>query len=181
MPIVPGTHALGPTDGTLVVNTYREGMAARVGHDLIIDVPDWRAQAVVGDDGALTAVELTASPTCLLVRDGLRGVKALTDGDRADIRRTINEKVLTGQPIAFRSTSVERGGEGAVTVRGDLTLGGATRPAAFTLAIGADGSVRGRVEVRQSDWGIKPYRGLMGALRVRDGVDVVIDARLPLA
>jgi hypothetical protein len=33
--------------------------------------------------------------------------------------------------------------------------------------------------VTQSEWGIAPYRGLMGALKVRDAVDVVIDARLP--
>ena len=31
----------------------------------------------------------------------------------------------------------------------------------------------------QSDWGIKPYRGLMGALKVRDEIEVVIAANLP--
>jgi hypothetical protein len=32
--------------------------------------------------------------------------------------------------------------------------------------------------VTQSDWGIKPYRGLMGALKVRDEIEVVIAATL---
>jgi hypothetical protein len=33
--------------------------------------------------------------------------------------------------------------------------------------------------VTQSEWGIKPYRALMGALKVRDTVEVVLDASLP--
>jgi len=168
MPIsLARTHS--PDDGTPWSTPTARAWRRAVGHDLIIDVPDWQAQAVVGDDGAFTAVELTASPTCLLVRDGLRGVKALTDGDRADIRRTINEKVLTGQPIAFRSTSVERGGEGAVTVSRRPDPGWRHASAAFTLAIGADGSVRGRAEVRQSGLGDQALSRADGArCAVRD-------------
>lgn len=179
MAIAPGTHALGPGQGTLRVLTYREGVAARVGHDLIIEVTEWEAQLTLGEDGAPSAVELTAAPASLAVREGLRGVKPLTDGDRADIRGTIVDKVLGRTPIMFRSSAIEPGSGGAVTVRGDLTLGGAARPASFSLRLGEDGHLEGRAEVRQSDWGIKPYRGLMGALRVRDEVEVTIDARLP--
>jgi hypothetical protein len=32
--------------------------------------------------------------------------------------------------------------------------------------------------VTQTTWGIKPHRGLMGGLKVRDDVQVVIDAPL---
>ena len=32
------------------------------------------------------------------------------------------------------------------------------------------------VPVVQTRWGIKPYRGLMGALKVRDDVEIVLDA-----
>ena len=37
----------------------------------------------------------------------------------------------------------------------------------------------GTIRLTQSGWGIKPYRGLMGALKVRDELEIVIDARLP--
>jgi hypothetical protein len=47
------------------------------------------------------------------------------------------------------------------------------------LDLTADGRVSGTLAVTQSEWGIKPYRGFMGALRVRDAVEVVIDVRLP--
>lgn len=181
MALTAGTHELGPTHGTLRVNTYREGVAARVGHDLIIDVTEWTGRVAIGEGGGIDAVELTAAPRSLFVREGLRGVKPLSDGDRTDIRRTIDEKVLRGQPIAFRSSVVDGGAAGAVTVRGQLTLGGETHAASFILNVGGDGRLTATATVRQSEWGIKPYRGLMGALKVRDEVDVVVDVRLPAA
>lgn len=170
MALPPGTHELGPANGSLQVKTYREGVAALVGHDLIIDVTGWTATVQVGDDGALTAFELHVDPRSLRVRDGLRGAKPLSDRDRADIAKTIDERVLRAQPIDFRSTAVEQGGR----VSGELTLAGTTKPVAFALA--ADGSrLAGAATVTQSAWGIKPYRGLMGALKVRDDVEIVVD------
>jgi YceI-like domain len=173
-----GRHRVGRDHGTLQVRTYREGIAQKVGHDLIIDVGQWEAAAEVREDGTLSAVQLDADPRSLQVREGLHGVKPLTDKDRADIRKTIDEKILGGQPIAFRSTAVEPG-NGALIVRGELELAGTRRPASFALTTAADGRVRGALPVTQSEWGIKPYRGMMGALKVRDTIEVILDVPLP--
>jgi hypothetical protein len=173
----PGTHTVGSDDGTLQVRTYREGLAQKVGHDLIIDVGQWDAAVEVREDGTLAAVQLNADPHSLRVRDGFRGIKPLTDRDRAGIRKTIDDEILGGRPIAFRSTAVESA-DGGLTVRGELEPTGATRPASFELSAAADGRVRGTLPVTQSEWGIKPYRGMMGALKVRDAVEVVIDVAL---
>jgi polyisoprenoid-binding protein YceI len=173
-----GTHRVGGDNGTLQVRTYREGLAQKVGHDLIIDVGQWEAAAEVREEGTLSAVQLNADPRSLQVRDGLHGVKPLTDKDRADIRKTIEEKILRGRPIAFRSTAVEPDG-GGLTVRGELELAGRRRPVSFQLGAAADGRVRGTLRVTQSEWGIKPYRGMMGALKVRDTIEVVLDVPLP--
>jgi polyisoprenoid-binding protein YceI len=173
-----GTHAVGGDRGTLQVRTYREGLAKKIGHDLVIDVGVWDAAAEVREDGTLSAVRLNADPHSLQVREGLRGVKPLTDKDRAEIRKSIDEKILGGRPIAFRSTAVEPG-NGGLTVRGELELAGTKRRASFELNAVADGRVRGTLPVTQSEWGIKPYRGMMGALKVRDTVEVVLDVSLP--
>jgi polyisoprenoid-binding protein YceI len=173
-----GTHKVGGDNGTLQVRTYREGLAQKVGHDLIIDVEQWEAAAEVREDGTLSAVQLNADPHSLQVREGLHGVKPLTDKDRADIRKTIDEKILGGRPIAFRSTAVERD-DGGLTVRGELELAGTRRPASFELSAAADGRVRGTLPVTQSEWRIKPYRGMMGALKVRDTIEVLLDVQLP--
>jgi polyisoprenoid-binding protein YceI len=173
-----GRHRVGPDDGTLQVRTYREGLAQKIGHDLIIDVGQWEAAAEVREDGTLSAVQLDADPRSLQVREGLHGVKRLTDKDRAEIRKSIDEKILRGRPIVFRSTAIESG-NGALTVRGELELAGTGRPASFELNAAADGRVRGTLSVTQSEWGIKPYRGMMGALKVRDTIEVVLDVSLP--
>jgi polyisoprenoid-binding protein YceI len=166
MSLAPGTHRFGPENGSLLVKTYREGVAAKVGHDLVIEVTRWDATA----DGS--SIELNADPRSLEVREGVRGVKPLTDHDRDEIRKTIDKKVLGGQPVSFRSSAVE-----GDTVTGELTMAGQTRPVTARLDVGADGGVKATIPVTQSEWGIKPYRGLMGALKVRDEVEIVIDAR----
>jgi hypothetical protein len=105
--------------------------------------------------------------------------KPLTDKDRSEIRKNIDDKVLRGQPIAFRSTTVRLAEpEGPLVVEGQPTMAGNTRPITAQLDVGADGRLSGTIPSTQSEWGIKPYRGLMGALKVRDELEVVLDARL---
>ena len=149
---------VGPADATLTVKTYREGVAAKVGHDLIMVVGRWSAK--LGDDGA---IELSADPRSLEIREGLRGAKPLSDRDRREILKNIDQKVLGSSPIEFRGSA-----EGD-RVTGELTMAGATRP--LTAERTPDG---GRATLVQSQWGIKPYRGLMGALKVRDDVEVIV-------
>ena len=176
----PGTHALGPEGGSCRVHTYREGMAQKIGHDLIIEVETWRATIEVGEDGEPRSISLEADPTSLKVLEGHRGVKPLTDSDRTEIRSNIDKKILLAQPIRFSSNTVQLAGDKLI-VEGDLTMAGATRPARFELQHDQAGRINGTLPVTQSEWGIKPYRAFMGALKVRDTVDVVLDAPLPSA
>src|SRR5262245_59936066 len=103
-------------------------------------------------------------------------MKSLDDGDLANIEQTIDDEVLKRQDIAFRSTRVERTADG-LSVTGDLTVRGSTRPVAFDLTL-TDGRVRGTAVVKQTEWGMKPYTALFGALKVADEVRVEIDAAL---
>ena len=176
MALAAGVHRLGPDNASLHVKTYREGLAAKVGHDLVIEVTRWEATVEL----AQSKVELSADARSLEVREGVRGVKPLTDKDRGEIRKNIDEKVLQGQPIAFRSRDVRLAdGDGPLVVEGDLTIAGSTRPVTARLDVSADGRISGTIPLTQSNWGIKPYRGLMGALKVRDDLEIAIDARLP--
>jgi polyisoprenoid-binding protein YceI len=173
-----GTYRLGPDDGTLSVRTGRTGAAAKAGHDLVIEVTAWEGTLRVGDDPADTSVELEADATSLHVREGSGGMQSLGDDDKANIRTTIDDDVLKGHAIAFRSTAVT-GADGQLTVEGELTLAGTTRPLAFDLVVGDDGRLSGAAVVKQTDWGMKPYSTLFGALKVADEVRVEIDAALP--
>lgn len=179
MTLRPGTHGVDAASGRMEVRTFREGVAQKIGHDLIIDVGRWSATVDVAPEGTVAAVALEADPRSLQVREGLRGAKPLSDRDRAEIVRTIGRELLGQQPISFRSTAVAPS-PGGLTIEGELTLAGSTRPASFALELGEDGRVSGACTVTQSAWGIKPYRAFMGALRVRDDVEVVLDAALPV-
>ena len=98
--------------------------------------------------------------------------------DKANIETTINDEVLKGQAIEFRSSAVQPAAGGSrLGVRGDLTLLGETRPIAFDLLV-ADGTLRSSVVVKQSEWGMTPYSALFGALKVSDEVEVELDAGL---
>lgn len=173
-----GTHNIGPENGTLQVKTYRAGMAQKAGHDLVIDVTSWNATVTVDGDSQCT-VELGADPRSLHVRDGHGGAKPLSDKDRTDIRKNIDSKVLKGEAITFRCAGVSLNGTGTAPVNGEVAMAGTTRPVSFEVEIGPDGQVKGTVPLTQSEWGIKPYTALMGALKVKDEVEVVLDARLP--
>ena len=182
MPHSTGNHHVGPDNASLQVRTYREGVAARAGHDLIIDVTRWNATIEATGEPAGWTIELDVDPRSLEVREGLRGVKPLTDKDRVEIRKNIDANVLGGQPVRFRSSDVRLVNDGRrLIVEGELSMAGSARPLSAELTLEDGGAVGGTIPLTQSDWGIKPYRGLMGALKVRDEVDVVIDANLPSA
>ncbi len=180
MAIRTGTYRLGPADGTLSVRTRRTGAAAKAGHNLLLHVTAWEATLEVAPDASASHLELTADGASLRVIEGTGGMQALGDDDRANIEQTIDEEVLKTQAVTFRSRQVQPAATGdGLSVQGDLTLLGSTRPLAFEVAAGDDGRLTCVAVIKQSDWGMKPYSALFGTLKVVDEVEVALDARLP--
>ncbi len=178
MSITPGTYRLGPDTGTLSVKTGRSGAIAKVGHDLLIEVGAWTATAEIGADPDASALELSADSRSLTVREGTGGMNALDDDDLANITQTIDEEVLKGTAIVFRSRSVRSSGEGRLSAEGDLELWGSARPVAFDLSLDDDLHLSGEAVIKQTDWGVKPYTALFGTLKVADEVKILVDGRL---
>jgi superoxide dismutase, Fe-Mn family len=178
MSLPAGTHTLGPENGTLSVRTGRTGAAAKAGHDLLIHATAWQATLEVGEDPAQTSIVLAVDSTSLRVREGTGGMQPLGRDDKASIETTIDDEVLKGQAISFRSTAVEVAAGGRLNVRGELTLVGETRPVAFDLVVGDGETFSGTVVVNQTEWGITPYSTLFGTLKVTDEVEVEFDASL---
>jgi polyisoprenoid-binding protein YceI len=158
------------------VRTARKGAAAKAGHDLTIEVTSWSATLALAADPAQSSLELDADAGSLRVREGTGGVMELGDNDRREIEQNIDDEVLRRHPIEFRSTGVEGDGE-RLRVRGDLTLAARSHPVEFELRLEPDGAVGGSAELRQSDWGIKPYTALFGALKVADEVRIEVEGR----
>jgi hypothetical protein len=182
-----GTYRLGPDAGRVVIKTTRAGLAARVGHDLTLDVTRWSADITVPGEAApgetpsgetapggdLSAATVTAELDLgsLVVREGTGGARPLTDSDRRDIESTTRKILGAGgqATAAFRSTWVIPSAAGGA-IEGTLTLNGRSQPVRLQLTSPAPGRYRGTVTIVQSAFGIKPYTGFFGALKLRDEV-----------
>ena len=180
--IPAGTHAFSPPDGQLLLKVFREGMAARMGHDLVFEVRNWSAEVVVDPtELSRSTLEATAEISSFSILEATGGAKALGRGDKADIKRNIEEKILDAirfPAISFRSTGAEVIDERQVRIAGELTIAATTRPAAMDLNLDG-GRAKGTMTVIQSQWGIKPFSAMMGALKVRDTVEVTLEVPVP--
>ena len=179
MSIEPGKYELGPENGTLRIRTGRRGGAAKAGHDLLFEVTAWNATIDAGGQPVETRLSLSADARSLRVLEGTGGMMTLDDGDKDNIRQTIDDEVLKGTAIEFRSTDVQTVSGGGLQINGELELSGKRAPVSFTLQSDGQGRVTGAATVTQSNWGMKPYSALFGALKVADEVQVEFGADLP--
>jgi hypothetical protein len=179
MSIMPGMHELGPENASLRIETKRRGAAAKAGHDLVIAVGSWRGALEIGEDPDQNSLVLSADSGSMEVIEGTGGIKALTDEDKVEIKKTLEDEVLQPGPVEFKSTQVTPSDEGRIEVTGELSMNGNVHRLDFELELGREGAVSARATVKQSDWGIQPYSGLFGTLKVKDEVEVVGEASLP--
>ncbi len=111
---------------------------------------------------------------------GEGGLKPLSDKDKRTVRDSALETLGADRhlDVSFSSSAVTAH-EGGYTVTGELSIGGRVNTVDLELGVlRADGTatLTALVPVEQTAFGIKPYTGLMGGLRVRDRVDVRLEA-----
>ena len=88
--------------------------------------PRWQGTLHLGDE---TTVMLRADARSMRVREGSGGMTSLGDDDKANIEQTIDDEVLKGTPIEFRSTRVraQPGGRSHVACRASSSWPAAAR------------------------------------------------------
>jgi polyisoprenoid-binding protein YceI len=175
MSIQPGTHKIGPDNGSLKIKTGREGAAAKAGHDLVLEATTWDGTVEIGDSPSVT---LNVDPSSIEVREGSGGAKPLKDSDKSDIKKSMKDKILGSSQISFESSDVKVD-NGSMNVSGKLSVAGGSDSISVPLQVSDDGTVRGTVKLSQSKFGIKQFKALMGALKVSDAVEVQVEAKLP--
>jgi polyisoprenoid-binding protein YceI len=160
---------IGPDNGRLLLRTGRRGLAAGAGHDLVIAVTRWSGEV------SETAVTVTAETGSLRVIEGKGGAISLSERDKREIAATAR-KILQAdrQPeITFTSTKVT-----ADLVEGTLTILGRDRPFQLKVVQPGENRYRGTGTVTQSEYGIKPYTAMLGALKLADPVAVEAEVDL---
>jgi polyisoprenoid-binding protein YceI len=179
-----GNFRLGPDAGRVVIKTGRAGLAAKAGHDLTLEVTQWSAQVEVpaDDAGGVTAAQVKADLDLgsLEVREGSGGAKPLTDGDRREIKKQMTS-ILGSSTASFASSKINRFGASGGAIEGTLTINGKTQPVRLQISEPGSGRYRGTATVQQSAFGIKPYSGFFGALKLKDEVTVEFEVDLAKA
>jgi polyisoprenoid-binding protein YceI len=175
-----GIVRLDSTSVRCAVFVYREGLLSAVGHDLkltatrfTIDV-DWEAKRVRAQfDAASLRVE------CAMV-DGKERPGEPGDADRRKIEGNIVDDVLRVDrypSITFESTGVREAPDG-YSVEGRLSLHGTEKAVAFGVQV-HEGRATARIALDQPSFKIRPFSAILGTLRIKPRVDVVIDAPVP--
>jgi polyisoprenoid-binding protein YceI len=206
-----GNFRLGPDTGRVVIKTSRAGLAAKAGHDLTIEVTRWSAQVDVPaeEDGGVAAAKVSAELDLgsLEVREGTGGAMPLTDRDRREIKKQMG-RILGGGAASFASSRIIPAGSllapslpgGPIppdppredttppnppaaggAIEGTVTLSGKSQPARLQVTDSGSGRYRGSATLAQTGFGIKPYSGFFGALKLRDEVVVEFEVDLSKA
>jgi polyisoprenoid-binding protein YceI len=170
---------LGPDSGELLLHTGVTGSAARMGHRLTIAFTSW--QAIVEWDGDQpSGLELTVEIDSLEVRRGEGGMTPLSGAEKALVRSNALKTLRASRfPQArFVATSIDREGD-SLRLSGTLDLNGHTGEQAVQVQVedaGESWRISGQAHVRHSDFGVKQYSMLLGAMKVADQVQVTLSA-----
>jgi polyisoprenoid-binding protein YceI len=181
--VTSGNYRFGSDTGTLHVRTGREGFAASAGHDLLIEVTRWSGTAHVDRDAPeRSSVLASLDVGSFEVRAGTGGVKPLTDDDRAEIKATLERKVLDRArhpAITFVTRAVTTSSD-TLRLDGGLTIRGVLRPIIVDVHLVDVAMLHftGTASVIQTRWNITPYKRLFGGLKVADAVTVHLDLTL---
>lgn len=180
MALPTGRYRLGTESGRIVLRTFRDGLASTAGHDLVIELPRWSGELVIDDDKAPESLVVRIDIGALVVREGTGGLKPLTDRDRREIATTARRLLASDQhpEAVFTANQFELPGDNGV-IEGNLSIRGVTRPLRLQVSQPEPGSYRGTGTLVQSGYGIKPYTAFFGALKVRDTVDIEVNAVIP--
>lgn len=163
------------TNAQCLVYTFKEGLLAPVAHDLQLRVT--RFWLKVGDkvgDGIAAEFDPRSLQVVAAMNNGQPAPNALSDADKLKIAKLIEDEVLAARrhpTISFQSSQLTSRAAGGFWVRGELTLCGRSKTIEAQSRLEGSAQVV-EVDVHQPDFGIAPYRAMMGTLKVKATVKV---------
>jgi hypothetical protein len=143
------------------VFTYKDGLLSPMGHDLELRV----ARFTIDVEGE--RIEARFAADSLQVVAGSGGAVPLGARDKATIEETVAGEILQARRHPYIEYHATLGDE----IRGSLMLLGKSRPVTCKHLIEGKRHVA-EARIHQPDFGIKPYRAMLGALRLKPDLDV---------
>ncbi len=183
MSLKAGSYCLDTNSGNLYVYTFKEGLLSKLAHDLLIDITNFKVNLDVPEAGFTSgSLELEIQANSLKVicalKDGER-TDALKEKDIADIEKDMGGKVLHPDkyPTAnFRSKAIQEK-DGGYKINGDLNLHGVTKSIDFDIDTNGE-NLKGMISLLQKDYGIKPFKAMLGTLKIKNEINIGFDLSL---
>lgn len=160
-------------DGTAEVLTFKAGLLSAMGHDLLFRVE--RFELSLDGDRLSGWFDGTRLALVGAMKDGKLAPGVLSAKDERDILENIRKHVFKRhrvERIAFEADDLEID-EHAIEGEGALTIPPQRHEIRFHAEIDDDRAVC-EVVLHQPDWGIAPFKALMGALKIQPDVRVRI-------
>jgi polyisoprenoid-binding protein YceI len=165
------TLSIVPSESKVSVLVGKAGLLSTLGHDHTITARTFSGKIqLAGSDAKNGSIELEFESASLRVAD-----QGITEADRSEIQKTMETEVLNVSQfpkISFKSTVTKGDGQN-VSVEGDLTLHGVTKKITVPVEVSLAGDrlrATGKVALKQTDFGIKPYSKGGGSVKVKDEV-----------
>jgi hypothetical protein len=156
------------------VFTFKDGLLSPIAHDLRLRVGRFSLEV----DETTSAIVARFDPSSLSVdvpmKDGAENPTALSTADKQKIADQIREDVLHStrySQIEFRGRVSRARADGGHDLEGELSLHGVTKPI-FAQTRLAGGRQQLELTLHQPDFGIVPYRAMLGTLKIRPDVTV---------
>jgi polyisoprenoid-binding protein YceI len=155
-----------------LVFTYKDGLLSKIAHDLKIRVTNFQIEVDEATQSVSASFDASSLRVETAMKDGTENPKALSDGDKQKIAGQIQEDVLQAQKfpvIQFQSRAVVPRPDGGFDLQGELNLHGVTKPMNATTRV-ENGHQVMELTIHQPDFGITPYRAMMGTLKIQPDV-----------
>ena len=184
--------AIDPDHSSVTILVFRSGPLARFGHNHVVTTSSLSGHLWVHPELERSKFEIQMPVSSLVVDDerlraqhGAEFSSHISQEDIAKTRRNmLGPNVLDAERfplVHVRSAGIVRTSEG-LNVVARITLKGVERDVLVPIELARDGRLlraKGQFDIRQSDFGIKPFSVALGALAVQDllHVELQITAR----
>jgi polyisoprenoid-binding protein YceI len=161
------------SNAQVLIYTYKEGLLSAIAHDLKLSVGKFE----VSVEGASLQATFDAKSLTVVnaMKDGADAAGTLSDKDKGEIEANIVKDVLDAgkhPTIQFASSSIAASG-GSWKVEGNLTIKSNTKPVSFHAERKGDQLVA-ELTIHQPDFGVKPYSAMLGTLKIKPEIKLVL-------
>ncbi len=163
-------------NASVEIHAFKAGLLSAVGHDVKLRVSRFSITFDADEPSATATFDPRSIVAVCAIKNGEDDLAALSAKDLETINGYVNKDILRTSrhpEITFETSDMYDEGDGSWEIEGDLSLHGSTRPLTISAELDGDHIV-GELTLNQPAFGIKPFKAMMGALKIRPDVTIII-------